>query len=67
VDGRIIKMDLRGRGYKGVNWIKLTQDEIQVLALSNTVINFEIYKCGKCLKQMNNYQFLKTDPSLWSE
>jgi hypothetical protein len=37
-----IKMDLRGRGMDGANWIQLAQDRVQWRACVNTVINLRV-------------------------
>jgi hypothetical protein len=34
-----IKMDIRGRGINGVNWIQLARDRVQWQAFVNTVMN----------------------------
>jgi hypothetical protein len=46
----IIKMDLRGIGWSGMDWISLAQDRDQWRALVNTVMNFRVPKtAGKFL------------------
>jgi hypothetical protein len=42
VRGKIIRMDLRERGWEGVAWINLTQDRDQWRALLNTVKNIRV-------------------------
>jgi hypothetical protein len=37
-----IKMDLRGIGWDGVDWIELAQDRDQWRALVNTVMNLRV-------------------------
>jgi hypothetical protein len=37
-----IKLDLRGIGIDGVNWIQLTQDRIQWRGCVNTVMNLRV-------------------------
>jgi hypothetical protein len=37
-----IKMDLRGIGIDGVNWIRLAQDRVQWWAFVNTVKNLRL-------------------------
>jgi hypothetical protein len=37
-----IKMDLRERGWGGVDWIDIVQDRGQWRALVNTVLNFRV-------------------------
>jgi hypothetical protein len=37
-----IKMDFRGLGWKGIDWIDLAQDRNQWRALVNTVMNLRI-------------------------
>jgi hypothetical protein len=37
-----IKMDLRERGWDGVDWIELAQDREQCRALVNTVMNLRV-------------------------
>jgi hypothetical protein len=37
-----IKMDLRERGWDGVDWIELAQDRAQWRALVNTVMNLRV-------------------------
>jgi hypothetical protein len=37
-----IKMDLRERGWDGVNWIDMAQDRDQWRALVNTVLNLRV-------------------------
>jgi hypothetical protein len=45
-----IKMDLRGIGWDGMDWIDLAQDRNQCRALVNTVSNFLVpYNAGKFL------------------
>jgi hypothetical protein len=38
----INKIDLRGRGWDGVDWIDMAQDRKQWRALLNTVMNFRV-------------------------
>jgi hypothetical protein len=38
----IIKMDLREKGWDGVDWIILAQDRDQWRALVNTIMNFRV-------------------------
>jgi len=42
--GNNIKMDLRGTGCEGVDWINLAQDEDQWRALVNTVTDLRFYE-----------------------
>jgi hypothetical protein len=35
----IIKIDLKETEYEGVNWIQLTKDRVQWLAVVNTIMN----------------------------
>jgi hypothetical protein len=45
-----IKMDLRGIGWGGVDWIDLDQNRDQWRALVNTVMNLRVpYNAGKFL------------------
>jgi hypothetical protein len=37
-----IKMDLRGTGIDGANWIQLAQDRVQWQACVNTVMNLRV-------------------------
>jgi hypothetical protein len=37
-----IKMEIRGRGIDGVNWIQLAQDRDQWQAFVNTVMNLRV-------------------------
>jgi hypothetical protein len=37
-----IKMDLRGIGINGANWIHLAQDKVQCQAFVNTVMNLRV-------------------------
>jgi hypothetical protein len=37
-----IKMDLRGIGIDGVNWIQLAQDRVQWQAFLNMVMNLQV-------------------------
>jgi hypothetical protein len=37
-----IKMDLRERGWTGMDWIDLAQDRYQWRALVNTVMNLQV-------------------------
>ena len=37
-----IKMDLKDRGWGGMDWIDLAQDKDQWRALANTVMNFRV-------------------------
>jgi hypothetical protein len=46
-----IKMDLRGIGWGGMDWIDLAQDRDQWRALVNTVINLRVpIKCWEILE-----------------
>jgi hypothetical protein len=36
-------MDLEDKGCEGTDWIHLTQDKDQFLALLNTVMNFQVH------------------------
>jgi hypothetical protein len=38
----IMKMDLRERGWDGMDWIYLAQDAEQLRALVNTVMNLRV-------------------------
>jgi hypothetical protein len=42
VNNTSIKMDFRGTGWDGMDWIDLTQDSDQWRALVNTVLNLRI-------------------------
>jgi hypothetical protein len=45
-----IKIDLRERGWDGMDWIDLAQDRDQWRVLVNTVMNLRVpYKAGKFL------------------
>jgi hypothetical protein len=45
-----IKMDLRERGWSGIDWIDLAQDRDQWIALVKTVMNLRVpYNFGKFL------------------
>jgi hypothetical protein len=45
-----IKMDLRKRGWDGMDWIDLAQDKDQWRALLNTVMNLRVpYNAGNSL------------------
>jgi hypothetical protein len=46
-----IKLDLRGIGIDGANWIRLAQDRVQWLAFVSTVMNLRFpYKAGNLLR-----------------
>jgi hypothetical protein len=46
-----IKMDLRERGWDGMDWIDLVQDRDQWTALVNTVMNLRVsLKCWEVLE-----------------
>jgi hypothetical protein len=46
----IIKMDLRGIGWGGMEWIDLTQDRDHGNALVYTVMNWSSIKCCEVLE-----------------
>jgi hypothetical protein len=55
-----IKIDLREKGWDGVDWIDLAQEKDKWRALVNTVMNFRVPKnAGKFLNGCNNWQLLK--------
>jgi hypothetical protein len=45
-----IKMDLRGIGWGGMDWIDLAQDRDQWRAVVNTVMNSSSIKCWEILE-----------------
>jgi len=56
-----IRMDLREIGWKGVDWIHLTQDRNHWHALVNRVMNLWVWQ-----KTVNFFTFLKKDSDPWS-
>jgi hypothetical protein len=39
-------MEMKERGYKEVNWIRLAQDILQHLSTVNALMNVEAFYCG---------------------
>jgi hypothetical protein len=55
-----IKIDLREKGWNGMDWIDLAQDRDQCRALVNTVMNLRVpYNAGKFLSSCINWRILK--------
>jgi hypothetical protein len=53
-----IKMDLRQKGWDGMDWINLAQDRDQWRTLVNTVMNFLVpYDAGKFLRSCTTGSF----------
>jgi hypothetical protein len=42
IDGKIVRVGLKGIGCESVGWIQLAQDKAQCQALVNTVLNLYI-------------------------
>jgi hypothetical protein len=51
-----IKIDLRERGWDGVDWVDLAQDRDQWRALLNTAMNLRV---RKVLEWLHNWRLLK--------
>jgi hypothetical protein len=58
------KMDRRGIGWGGIDWIDLAQDRDQWKALVNTVRGS--IKCWKILEELRNWPILKKGSAPWS-
>jgi hypothetical protein len=55
-----IKMDLRGIGIDGVNWIQLAQDRVQWRACVNTVLNLRVpYESRIFFDKLSDNQLFK--------
>jgi hypothetical protein len=55
-----IKMDLRERGWDGMDWIELAQDRGQWMALVNTVMKLRgPYDCWEFPEWLHYWQFLR--------
>jgi hypothetical protein len=60
-----IKMDLREKGWGGMDWIDLAQDRDQWRALENTVNEPSgSIKCSEILEKLQNWQLLKKGSAL---
>jgi hypothetical protein len=56
----IIKLDLRGIGINGVNWIQLAQNRVQWWAFMNMVMNLQVHKESRILfDKLSDNQFFK--------
>jgi hypothetical protein len=55
-----IKMDLRGIGWDGMDWIDLAQDRDRLRALVNTIMNLQVpLNAGKFLSSCTTCDFSK--------
>jgi hypothetical protein len=59
-----IKINLRDRGWDGVDWIELAQDRGQWRALVNTVMNLRVpSNCWEFPEWLHKWQLLRKVPA----
>jgi hypothetical protein len=57
-----ITVDIKGREREVTDRNRLAQNTEHKLAITNTLINFRVYKSGKILEYLYEYSFLKQKP-----